>query len=327
MSKVVGFFIRHFGERGTEVSVYDYADCNETILNNKTIIFHFKKEKYQSLGYPYIDSAFDKFKSRFQMVEVNEFTDLNTLLGSYNVSTLYMQVAGGPEHYPFSEHINGAKFLVHCVFITTHNYGDLYVPISNYINEKCGTSYPVLPYMIRVHDTNDNLRANLGIPKESIVFGRYGGVKEFDIPFVKETVIKVAKQYTNIYFLFMNTEPFCENIPNIIFLPRQIDLYEKRKFINTCDAFLHGREGGETFGLAIGEFAICQKPIITVKGFYDNAHLDILKDDAILYSNSDDLETILTTFKPGTKNMLNNGYLQYTPESVMNIFKTLLDSF
>jgi len=34
----IGFFIRHFTERGTEVSIYDYANYNEIILNNKSYI-------------------------------------------------------------------------------------------------------------------------------------------------------------------------------------------------------------------------------------------------------------------------------------------------
>ena len=36
--KNIGFFIRHFTERGTEVAIYDYAHYNEKILNNKSFI-------------------------------------------------------------------------------------------------------------------------------------------------------------------------------------------------------------------------------------------------------------------------------------------------
>lgn len=31
----IGFFCRHFTERGTEFSLYDYAKYNEEFLNNK----------------------------------------------------------------------------------------------------------------------------------------------------------------------------------------------------------------------------------------------------------------------------------------------------
>jgi hypothetical protein len=319
-SKRVGFFVRHFGERGTEVSVYDYADCNETILNNKSIILHFPKHKYQSYNYPFIDAVFEKFKNRFEMIEVNEFSEVNTVCADKNIPYFYMQTAGGPEPPAFDARIYVPKFFVHCVFITTHPFGDVYGPISDQINKKCGTQYPMLPYMIRVGDTTEDLRAELNIPKEAKVFGRYGGVKEFDIGFVKEAVIELARENPVMYFIFMNTEQFCHDLPNVIFLPRQHDLYEKRKFINTCDAFLHGREGGETFGLAVGEFALCKKPIITTKGSFDNAHLEILQNDAVLYTNKDDLKYILWSFESDKYDMRHNGYLQYKPDVVMNIF-------
>ena len=32
----IGFFVRHFNERGTEVASYDYAQYNELLLNNKS---------------------------------------------------------------------------------------------------------------------------------------------------------------------------------------------------------------------------------------------------------------------------------------------------
>lgn len=319
-SKRVGFFVRHFGERGTEVSVYDYADCNEKILNNKSYIIHFPKHVYQNNNYPYIDSVFEKFKSRFEMIEVNTFVEVNDVCEKYSIPYFYMQTAGCPEPPVFQAHIHIPKYFIHCVFVTDNKFGDIYVPISDQINKKCGTTYPVLPYMVRVDNTVDDLRVELSIPKEAHVFGRYGGCREFDINYVKEAVIEVAKQNPMIYFLFMNTDQFCYDLPNVIFLPRQLGLYEKRKFINTCDAFLHGREGGETFGLAVGEFAICKKPILTTTGIYDNAHLDILKNNAILYHTKDELKRYLLSFKPDQYDMSQNGYLQYTPDKVMEIF-------
>jgi hypothetical protein len=324
--KRVAFFVRHFGERGTEVSVYNYADCNETILNNKSIILHFPKHIYQQNGYPYIDAVFDMFKSRFETIEVSTFADVNTVCAQHNIPYFYMQTAGGPEPPPFQAQITVPKFFVHCVFVTTHKFGDVYGPISDQINTKCGTQYPMLPYMIRIGDTLDNLREELKIPKGATVFGRYGGVKEFDIGYVKDVVVELAKENPTMYFLFMNTEQFCNHdnsLPNVIFLPRQLGLYEKRRFINTCDAFLHGREGGETFGLAVGEFAVAKKPIITTQGIYDNAHLEILKHDAILYTNKDTLKHILWSFEPGQHDMGQNGYLQYQPEPVMAKFNTI----
>lgn len=103
-----------------------------------------------------------------------------------------------------------------------------------------------------------------------------------------------------------------------------VDEIQKRKFINTCDAMIHARSDGETFGLSVAEFAICEKPVITWKHGYDNAHLDILADKAIIYETKEQLYDILSTLNPKTYNMSNNGYMAYTPEKVMAIFNTLV---
>jgi glycosyltransferase involved in cell wall biosynthesis len=53
----------------------------------------------------------------------------------------------------------------------------------------------------------------------------------------------------------MNTHPFCEPRPNIIHLPASSDCDTKSRFIRSCDAMLHARYDGETFGLAVAEFS------------------------------------------------------------------------
>jgi len=73
------------------------------------------------------------------------------------------------------------------------------------------------------------------------------------------------------------------------------DINKKVEFINTCDAMIHARQMGETFGNAIAEFSIKNKPIITSRG-YDNNHLHILKDKAIIY-NQNNVEEIYNIFK------------------------------
>ena len=61
-------------------------------------------------------------------------------------------------------------------------------------------------------------------------------------------------------------------------------LYQKYKikFINSCDAMLHGRSLGESFGIACGEFAIRNKPIFTYNFSRDRAHIDLLKKKIII---------------------------------------------
>tara|TARA_B110000046_G_C12776086_1_gene306952 strand:+ start:313 stop:570 length:258 start_codon:yes stop_codon:yes gene_type:complete len=62
---------------------------------------------------------------------------------------------------------------------------------------------------------------------------------------------------------------------------------------------IHARAGGETFGASIAEFSIKNKPVITCPCIiYDsnNAHINILKDKAILY-NMNNTEQVYSIFK------------------------------
>ena len=133
----------------------------------------------------------------------------------------------------------------------------------------------------------------------------------------------------------MNTEPFMEPSKNVIFLEGSRNLYKKRKFINTCDAMLHAREDGETFGAAIGEFALCNKNIITcnnnvISRFHCNnnedQHIRILGDQCITYENSDHLTHILENFLMYKKDMKENGYFNYTPEEIVPLFNIFINT-
>ena len=323
--KVVAFFIRHFNERGTEISAYNYAHFNETILGNHSIIIAFKKDVYKRFGFPYVDSVYEKFRNRFVMLQVNDYSEVDKVLEQANVDVYYTQTQGlyQPDTWPYGMP-KKVKTVVHCVFNTSEKHGDVYMPISQHLNDHYGTNYPVLPYMVTVDDAQDNLREQLNIPKDAIVYGRHGGYHQFHIPCAKEAVAEYAMKNPNVYFVFLNTQPFTQGLKNVIYLPMTTDEVLKRQFINTCDAMVHGREDGETFGLSVGEFAICKKPIITWHAGTDKAHIDILQEKAILYSSKEELLRIFETFDPAKHDMTDNGYMNYCPEKVMQLFHTLV---
>jgi hypothetical protein len=174
------------------------------------------------------------------------------------------------------------------------------------------------------HDHNMNYREYLSIPKDAIVFGYYGGPISFNIEFARKAVIDVATKNKNIYFMFMNSEKFCE-LDNVIFLDSTTDIQNKIGFINTCDACIHGRNGGESFGLTLGEFSTKNKPIITTtyctEHLCDEAHIDVLGEKAIIYENYEELVDILENFKDIVDPNIDwNCYREYSPEIVMDKF-------
>jgi hypothetical protein len=166
------------------------------------------------------------------------------------------------------------------------------------------------------------MRTELGIPDEAIVYGRHGGFETFDIEYVHKIVYEVAKKYNNIYFLFMSTNKFCDDLPNIIHLEPIIDVERKVEFINTCDAMLWARRDGETFGLAIAEFSTKGKPVIaTKKNILDLAHVHFLNNFGIWYDDTNLYDILIHFNKEENAKKDWNAYKDFTPEKVMKQFK------
>lgn len=315
------FFLRHFLERGTEVSIYNYAHYNESILRNKSIIVCFTPEKQASLNFPTARYTYDLFSKRFPIIEINDISEMTGIIEKNNISFFYTQTHGGEDVYEFSnKNIWGkCKTIKHCIFTTETPESDFYISISHYLNIKNKTQLPVIPYIVDLPDINQNLRKELNIPDDALVFGRYGGLQEFDISMAHQAICEYLNIESNAYFLFMNTNRFYEH-PRIIYLDKSIDLDYKVKFINTCDAMIHARRSGETFGLAVAEFSLKNKPVITCP-CGDLEHVLILKDSAILYHSKDELLQNFINFRTIVKRKTDwNSYKDYTPKNVMELF-------
>lgn len=313
----IAFLSNKLTLRGTEIAMYDYADYNETILNNKSIIItrNYNIVKGQ---YDVSEDAYNKFINRFQIEYYYTQNDIDHIVEKNKITHLYIIKAGNWDGLLSTK----CKNLIHCVFNTNNPHGQIYSVISNEVNRLCNTNFPVVPHMIRVDDSHDNYRKLLNIPDNSIVFGRYGGKETFDITFVHEVIKQLLIKRNDIYFIFMNTDIFY-NHKNIFYINGTTNMNIKKIFINTCDALLHARKDGETFGLTCGEFAVCLKPVITYGQSKENNHIDILKHQAILYNNFNELYTILNEFYVNKYDMTNNGYLEYTPTNVMTIFNNI----
>ena len=323
------FFVRHFTERGTEVAIYDYAKYNEEILHNKSYIICFTEKKQSEIGFPMERYSYDKFKNRFEIIEICDIDEMTFIIDRYKLDFFYTQTYGNQDIYKFDnkEIWGNCKTIKHCVFTTCTPESDFYVSISEMLNRKNYAPIPVIPYIVHLPSTNENLRDLLQIPQNAHVFGRYGGFNEFNISIAHQAIIDFLnlENSSNVWFLFMNTPEFYKH-PRIIYLNRTTDLIFKTNFINTCDAMIHAREMGETFGLAIAEFSSKNKPIITCP-CGDLEHVKILGDKALLYKSKDELLNIFNNFESIIKNKDDwNAYRQYTPENVMRLFDELIFS-
>ncbi len=314
----IAFHSNQLGVRGTEIALYDYAFYNREILGNKSIIVSDRNADM---------SAYEKFNREFEVILYDRFEEVIPILHSKRIDVAYFQKSGQYD----GKLIPNMKNVVHSIFQFHQPHGDVYSYISKWLSQKMSNGInPYVPYIVDFlkYDHQMNYREFLGIPNNAFVFGYYGGPTSFNIEFAKKAVVDVASKYKDIYFLFMNSEPFCDGMDNVIFLDATTDMERKVGFINTCDACLHARNGGESFGLTVAEFSVKNKPVFTTTyctdHLCDGAHLEMLGDKCVLYSDYNDLvQKILNAKEIVSLHNDWNAYREYSPENVMNIFKNV----
>lgn len=328
--KTIGFYSSQLCVRGTEVAIYDYAHYNETILGNKSVIFHNGDSPNNDV------LTVKKFSDRFPVIPLvggflpnSRIADgaivselLNKEIKRAGVDALYIIKCGYKSDGILP---TACKTLIHCIGTSppSEKHGDVYAYGSYWLSEHCSNgAIPAVPYMVDLPEVSDDLRLELGIPENAIVFGRNGGADSFDIYWAKQVVAFVTQNRNDVYFLFQNTDKFYDH-PRIIHLPSNPNLDYKVKFINTCDAMIHAREIGESFGLSCGEFSIRNKPVITWYGSQERNHIYILGDRGIYYNNPQELFDILMSFQKQNPCQDFNCYREYSPERVMKTFKSV----
>jgi hypothetical protein len=309
----IAFWDNQLCERGTTVSLFDYAYYNQTLLNNTSYIFYDKNRSENNAA------VINKFKAHFTVHETDDFQEVDAYLTQYGITHIYIIKYGLLD----TRLSKVAKNCIHCVFTCAQPHGDVYSSISRWVHGNEGR-YSVVPHMINLPDTTENMRAELNIPADAVVFAGYGGSNSFSIRFVREVVYQVALAHPHIYFLFANFKEFCPPHPHIIHLPALTCLTEKARLINTADAMLWARADGETFGISIGEFSSKNKPVLaTISGCgKDIAHKHLLGAKGLWYTNMQDLTALLVKFQPAIMHAQDwNAYADYTPAKVMEKFK------
>ena len=278
----IAFYANNLTERGTAVALFDYAEHSQKLLGHESVVLYDQTFAGNSA------LVVEKFKAAFDLIPCNSFVDADRHIRAENCDLVYAIKAGRRDDI-LSKSV---PTMVHSVFSTTVRqlHGASYAYVSEWLSDHCTRgSVPWVPHIVTIGDNDDTLHHELGIPDDALVFGCYGGRDSFDSSFVKDIVIPgVLESSPSTCFLFMNIEKFIEH-PRVIFKAATADLSEKTAFINTCDAMLHGRYRGETFGLAVGEFSARAKPVLTFGGSKERAHLNVLGATAQVYNNAEDL--------------------------------------
>jgi GR25 family glycosyltransferase involved in LPS biosynthesis len=341
----IAFDLQHFTIRGTETAVYKYAEYNEILLKNSSLIV------YNKVAINHQETCADilnKFKSRFRLFEYETEEDLRHIFKTQNVLFWY-ELRSGLLTYNSDWKFQNVFRIVHCVFTMNQPYGDIYLPISTSVPARHrNTDGHYVPHIVDnfigdsdIDTTEKNckkFRDAYCIPENGVVFGRYGAKDTFDIPFIHDVLTKFTKLNENAFFILVNTETVGQDKSNkqIIFLDPIYDDQKKLEFIDACDFMIHARLSGESFGLSIAEFAARRKPVITWKPVkktphHFDFHHKILGDVAYYYSSDTELLQLLNKLYTLRSNktkeyeeraeLTQAKYRQFEPADVMQKFK------
>jgi len=319
----IGFWDNELGLRGTTLAMYNYAKYNEIVLGNTSYIF-------ASTGRDMITRP--RFEEQFpgRVFLCNSEKYFYTLATDPGLDYLHIQKFGSNEGIVMPD----PKCLIHTVFCVNEPHGHKYTFISDWLAGHMGYSpredYSV-PYIVEpLPEVDTDLRDELNIPRTATVFGCYAGATEFNISFVRYAMEKTVTERNDIYFILMNIEAnkngHILDHPQIKFLPGNPDFHFKARLVKSCDAMIHAREGGETFGLAVAEFSTANKPVLTYALSGEACHLELLGEKALLYTNFDEVYDMFNNLSAYVKYEDYNCYRWFTPENVMARFqKVYLD--
>lgn len=305
------FSVNTLNYRGTTGAVLDYAKYNQELLGNESVITYDETIPYE------IDMGTEAYvlediKKKFNIIP-NQGSIL-PVLENQNFDLVYRIGSGQAlnEKLPI-------KDVYHAVFQFKNDQISAYV--SKWLSEKMTNgNKPYVNHIVEMPNPCRNYREYFNIPKDAIVLGRHGGMKTFDINFVKEYIKDTINKKKNLYYLFINTEPFFKH-DRIIYVGPVSDKQRISNYIDTCDAMLHARERGESFGLSIAEFLYFDKPVISWQGGVDKNHVEMLKGTGLLYSDRKELSNIIDNIKQFNKQDFKLRVKNYTPTRVMENFK------
>lgn len=310
--------------RGTTTAVLDYARYNQEILGNESIICH------HSIRNSPIDENFSKkqeiadtFRSLFQTFEYDDFSQLESFVEKTGIEYFYSLKPG----FDNNRQLNSCKNINHCVFQHFEPHGHRYAYISKWLSEvMSNNAIDYVPHIVNLpREISEDFREKQNIPKDFVVIGRYGGVEQFDINWVYSAIARIIASHEKIVFVFVNTFKFIDH-PRVLFLPPIIGSQEKTNFIASCDAMIHARTGGESFGLAICEFLFHNKPVFAWNDGTDKNHVELLRSFDTLYNNENDLVSKIESFIK-EREKFNRDYQsvvdEFVPKRVINKFDTV----
>lgn len=314
----LGFHTKQLTERGTEIALFDYALAARDLLGHEVSVYVPASTKRIV---PFVRR---RFEESFEVV-------LYSTPRSISCDALYVikkgQAGRVTDSIPELNHAfadasrpHGHRFAVVSSWLARTAVHGLRLPGRRTVTVRKLRRPDVVPHIVSLPEIRGDFRDELGIPDEGVVFGRHGGHGTFCIDFVTAAIRAALAERSDIWFLFVSVPRFVQD-ERVIHLPALETRADTRRFVNTCDYMLHATPYGETFGLAVAEFAFVGAPVLTFLGAPQTAHLDLLSKDLLLgYACYEDVLWYLRNLQRRTAPVESDVAERYSAERVMTRF-------
>jgi hypothetical protein len=315
MYKVL-FYTNHVCLRGSSVAIRDYARYLPEFYGLDTIVAFNPRDHRNNVD------TIRRWEKLFPLYPCMP-ADLNRFIEDHGISTVYQMTSTLERIY-----IENAQSLIHQTgMISKPDYlydNEVYAYVSEWSARHNQSHTPSpdnwVPHIVTANSSGvsrERFRNLFDIPHNATVIGRTGGLDTWNMSYTDECITRALRHRGDLWFVLQNT-PIRIRHQRVIYLPPTSSERIKSSFIRACDAMIHARAEGESFGIACGEFSVHNKPVITFSGSPERSHLEILGDNAILFDSPQTLLKHLVDYRYKDRDW--NCYKSFSPEIVIPRF-------
>ncbi|MCP9830272.1 glycosyltransferase [Synechococcus sp. HJ21-Hayes] len=247
-----------------------------------------------------VDRPAAGYAERLNILRYTHPSELPGVIAEAGLDALYVLTAGQAESR-FAQ--LAIPLWVHAVFPSRISdiHGNRYACVSDWLaKEAFNGKIPAVPHIVDhtlSQEDGPAWRQLHGIPADAILIGSMGGSHTFDLAIARFGLQEALQRSNRLFFAALNHQPFIQH-ERALFLAGTDDRLAKATFIQACDAMLHGRTQGETFGLACAEFTAAGKPVLAWRHAPERHHLEHFCPPSLQYSTAGELCRKLLTLDP-----------------------------
>lgn len=297
--------------RGMPTSAMNFAHFAETDLGHKSVVLAGPNggagDTDPRRRSDFSQSNYDRICSRFPVRFYDRMEQFLEVAKEMECNIIYTQDNAGGENTGLRVFQgSGIKTIFHCMGWCHHRNGDLFAVTSSWMQAMYNQG-PIIPLIVTEcpraqPGAPQKLRADRDIPIDAPLLCYLGSSGSFNLDSTRNALFKDEattndwlSKVPTLHLMFMPPQGGIPVHPRIHSVPANSSVDALAAYYATCDAMLHARSNGESFGMAVAEFSRCNKPVITmdngIRGKavdgYETAHVEMLGDKIWGYKPGD----------------------------------------